>query len=117
MASSTAATSSADLRACASVTGAVPACATLPLGSIKLVLLLPRQVFRQRARALLGLEQHEVAHDEAVHLCAHEAGVSLGGRADDGLAPDVEGGVDEDGAAGQPLEGREQFVVGRVVLA
>src|SRR3712207_8133796 len=39
------------------------------------------------------------------------------GRADDGLAAHVEGGVDEHGAAGQTLEGREQVVVGGALFA
>src|SRR5687768_1404204 len=117
MPSRTAATKSADLRACASVTAPPPLCVTLPFGSIKLVLLLPREVFRQSALSLLGLQQNEVAQHETVHLCTHEAGVSLRGRADYRLAPDVERRVDEHGAACQTLEGREQVVVGGVVLA
>src|SRR5947207_3078698 len=76
---------------------------TLPFGSIKLELLLPRKVFDARARALLRLQKHERAEHEAVHLRAHEAGVSVGGRADYRLAAHVKGGVDEDGAARQSL--------------
>src|ERR1051326_5914209 len=116
MASSTHATTSAVLRACASVTCSCLSI-TLPRGSIKLELLLPRKVFREGALALLGFQKDEVAQDERVHFSPHEAGEGFGGRADDRLAADVEAGVNEHGAARQTLEGREQFVVSRVVLA
>src|ERR1043166_5005333 len=117
MASRTDATTSAVLRACRSVTRSSRATATLPFGSIKLKLLLPRKVFSNRALALLRLQKHELAQHEAVHLRPHEARVSLRGRADDRLAAHVEGGVHEHGAAGQSLEGREQFVVSGVLFA
>src|ERR1051325_3112847 len=110
MASSTPPTSSADLRACASVTAASPLWVTLPFGSIKLELLLPREVFRVSVPPLLRLEQQEVADDQGIHLGAHEAGDRLPGRADDGLATHVEGGIDQHRAAGQTFKGREQVV-------
>src|SRR2546423_4324505 len=117
MSMSTPPTTSAVLRACASVARAPCVFVTLPRGSIKLKLLLPRQVFAESALALLTLQENEVADDEAVHLCSHETRESLRGRADDRLAADVETGVDEDGAARQALEGGEQLVIERVVLA
>src|SRR5262245_9566309 len=107
MPSRTDATNSALLRACAFVTFASSRCVTLPFGSIKLKLRLPREVFRESVATLLRLQQQEVAHDEAIHLCAHEACERLRGRADDGLAAHVEGGVDQHRAARQTLEGRE----------
>src|SRR5215212_10096576 len=111
MSRSTAATTSADLRACASVTPDSSLRTTLPRGSIKLELLLPRSVLRERALALLRLQKHVAPHHEAVHLRTHEASVSLGRPAHNRLAAHVEAGVDEHGAARQPLELGEEFVV------
>src|SRR2546423_633338 len=117
MSMSTPPTTSAVLRACASVARAPCVFVTLPRGSIKLELLLPRQVFAESVLALLRLQENEVADDETVHLCSHEARESLRGRADNRLAADVETRVDEDGTARQALEGGEQLVIERVVLA
>src|SRR3954468_8447887 len=103
MSRSTAATTSADLRARASVTPDSSLRTTLPRGSIKLELLLPRSVLRESARALLRLEQEITSHDEAIHLRTHEARVSLGRPTDDRLAAHVEACVDEHGAARLPL--------------
>src|SRR3982751_2076586 len=104
MSRSTAATTSADLRACASVTPDSSLRTTLPRGSIKLELLLPRSVLRKSVLALLRLQERITSHDEAVHLRAHEASVSLRGLADNRLAAHVERGVDENSAARLPLE-------------
>src|SRR5438067_13474253 len=86
---STPPTKSAVLRACASVARAPCVFVTLPRGSIKLKLLLPRQVFAESVLAMLRLQEKEVADGEAVHLGSHEARESLGGRADDRLAADA----------------------------
>src|SRR5205085_11890830 len=113
---STEATSSALLRACAPVTADSSLRVTLPRGSIKLELLLPGSVLRESVLALLRLQEQVTAHDEAVHLRPHEARVSLTRRADNRLAPHVERSVDEHGAARQPLELGEEFVVERTLL-
>ena len=45
---------------------------------------------------LFILTQNAISDRQDVDARAHEAAVGVLGRADDGLAPDVEAGVDED---------------------
>src|ERR1043165_8181455 len=103
MRASTAATSSALLRACAFSSTCL----------VKLELLLPASVFGKLALSLLALIEYEVPDDEAVHLRAHKTGVGLFGRADDGFAAHVKGSVDHDRVIREASEGSDQIIIER----
>jgi hypothetical protein len=54
--------------------------------------------------------EETVAEDEVIDARVNEAAVGVVGGADDGFAADVEGGIDEDGAAGGGFEAFEEGV-------
>ena len=76
----------------------------------------PAPVFGFLPGRLVLLVEQIVAQDQVVHFGAHEALVGVFRGADDGLAPDVEAGVDDEAAAGQLLEGPDQAPVRLVGL-
>ena len=54
--------------------------------------------------------EETVAEDEVIDACVDKAAVGVVGGTDDGFAADVEGGVDEDAAAGGGFESFEERV-------
>src|ERR1043166_1506421 len=80
--------------------------------SIERELLLPRPIVDDGR--LIFLQQDEVLENQRVHVGAHEAAVRILGRADDRLASHVERRVDDDRAAGFPVERVDDVVVERV---
>src|SRR5712692_2768913 len=73
---------------------------------------------RFAARSALGirpvLSDEVIAEDQGVHAAAHERGMCLRRRVDDGLAAEVEGRVQDDGDARGLTEALDQVVVARV---
>ena len=63
------------------------------------------------------LDDHEVFQDQGIHVGRQEASIRVFRRADNRFAAHVETGVNQHGAAGQPVEGFEQAVKARVALA
>ena len=82
-----------------------------PVASIQLkrvlVILLQRRILRR-------LLQHAIADHQRLDLRAHEAAEGVFWGADDRFAADVEGGVDEDGAARLFAGGLDEVVAARV---
>lgn len=74
-------------------------------------------VIHLQRRILLVLLQHAVADHEQIECVAHEAAEGVFGRADDRFAAEVEGGVDQDRAAGLSLGGAQQLVKARISIA
>ena len=63
---------------------------------------------------LVFFAEEAVADGERFNSGAHEAVERVLRRAHDGFAAHIETGIDDDGAAGQALEGAEQRVIARV---
>src|SRR6266699_1648397 len=83
--------------------------------SVQLVETTPVHVFAQGR--LLLLVEDVVPEHQVVHVRPHEAEVGVVGSAHDGLAPDVEGGVDDDRHPGEPAELGDEVVVERALRA
>src|SRR5262245_35078115 len=83
--------------------------------SIYLILQRPSLVLAKEGIVLLM--QEEIAEHQIVDFGAHEARICLLGTAHHWLAARIEGRVDEDRAAGQPIERRQQVIVKRVIFA
>src|SRR6266536_3835374 len=80
-----------------------------PAQSGQLVETTPIHVLAQRGLLLLVVD--EVPENQVVHVRPHEAQVGVVGCADDVLAPDVEGGVDDDRHPGEAAELRDEVVI------
>src|SRR5262249_39671508 len=72
--------------------------------------------FLLRPGRLLFFQEQAVAQYQGIHLRSHETSVGVIRRAYDGLAANVERGVDYDGASGQFLESLDEVVVLRVIV-
>ena len=70
-----------------------------------------------RPTRLLALQQDEIAQRQHVHLGAHEAAIGIGKRTDNRFSADIKGRVDDQRATRPPLEGLNQVIKDRMVLA
>src|ERR1043165_374162 len=77
--------------------------ASFNLGRIWLVGLWFNAV-RDRAWRLPFALQQKIANDEAIHLCVHEAAISVVRRTDNRLTVHIKRGIDQERAAGGLLE-------------
>ncbi len=82
--------------------------------SVQFILLLP-VVPVGITRLLLFFEQ-KIPHDQVIHFGPHKTAIGVLRGADDGLAPDVEAGVDDQAIAGALPEGLDQLPVFRMNL-
>src|SRR5208337_5286175 len=71
-------------------------------------------VIQEQTLILLAFPHDAVPHREEVEIRAHEASERILGRRHDGLSPNVEARIHQDGATRLGLESLEQPVVFRV---
>src|SRR5438876_10121416 len=83
------------------------------LASIELKFASPVRISLQRR--LIRFFENEVLEYQEIDLCSHEAAVSVRGRADDRLAANIEGCIDDHAAPGFLFKRLEQRVVPWVV--
>ena len=94
----------------ASATSGAPCAASGPFLT-KLIELKRFFVIRQQTLILLAFPHYTIAHREEVEIRAHEASERILGRRHDGLAPNIEARIHQDGAPGLRLEFLEQSMI------